>query len=136
MRVDYWLAGVENEWMQSVQTNSSYKMNNFWACNEQHGHHSCYTWKFLREKILKVLTIKKKKSSHNKNKDNCELMNLLFFFFSGSWWWTEKPGVLQSLGSQRVGHDWATELNRRAWEVSAGGAPAPAVGSSDESVIN
>ena len=30
---------------------------------------------------------------------------------SGSWWWTEKPGVLQSMGSQRVGQDWATELN-------------------------
>ena len=30
---------------------------------------------------------------------------------SGSWWWTGKPGVLQSLGSQRVEHDWATELN-------------------------
>ena len=25
--------------------------------------------------------------------------------------WTEKPGRLQSKGSQRVGHDWATELN-------------------------
>ena len=32
---------------------------------------------------------------------------------SGSWWWTGKPGVLQSMGSQRVGHDWATELNWR-----------------------
>ena len=30
---------------------------------------------------------------------------------SRSWWWTGKPGVLQSMGSQRVGHDWATELN-------------------------
>ena len=30
---------------------------------------------------------------------------------SGSWWWTGKPGVLQSMGSQRVGHDWVTELN-------------------------
>ena len=29
---------------------------------------------------------------------------------SGSWWWTGKPGVLQSMGSQGVGHDWATEL--------------------------
>ena len=29
---------------------------------------------------------------------------------SGSWWWTGKPGVLQSVGSQRVGHDWVTEL--------------------------
>ena len=28
---------------------------------------------------------------------------------SGSWWWTEKPGVLQSMGSQRIGHDWVTE---------------------------
>ena len=30
---------------------------------------------------------------------------------SRCWWWTEKPGVLQSMGSQRVGHDWETELN-------------------------
>ena len=30
---------------------------------------------------------------------------------SGSWWWTERSGVLQFMGSQRVGHDWATELN-------------------------
>ena len=30
---------------------------------------------------------------------------------SGSWWWTGWPGVLQSMGSQRVGHNWATELN-------------------------
>ena len=30
---------------------------------------------------------------------------------SGSWWWTGRPGVLQLIGSQRVGHGWATELN-------------------------
>ena len=30
---------------------------------------------------------------------------------SGSWWWRGRPGVLQSMGSQRVGHDWVTELN-------------------------
>ena len=30
---------------------------------------------------------------------------------SGSWWWTGRPSVLQFVGSQRVGHDWATELN-------------------------
>jgi len=28
-----------------------------------------------------------------------------------SWWWTGRPGVLRLLGSQRVGHDWVTELN-------------------------
>ena len=31
---------------------------------------------------------------------------------SGCWWWTGKPGVLQSMGSQRVGHNWVTELNK------------------------
>ena len=34
---------------------------------------------------------------------------------SGSWWWTGRPGVLWFMGSQRVGHDWATELN---WIIS------------------
>ena len=27
------------------------------------------------------------------------------------WWWTGRPGVLRFMGSQRVGHDWVTELN-------------------------
>ena len=30
---------------------------------------------------------------------------------SWSWWWTGRPGVLQSMESQRVGHNWVTELN-------------------------
>ena len=30
---------------------------------------------------------------------------------SGSWWWTGRSGVLRFMGSQRVGHNWATELN-------------------------
>ena len=29
---------------------------------------------------------------------------------SRSWWWTGKPGMPQSMGSQKVGHDWATKL--------------------------
>ena len=29
---------------------------------------------------------------------------------SRTWWWTGKPGMLQSMGLQRVGHDWVTEL--------------------------
>ena len=28
----------------------------------------------------------------------------------GNWWWTGRPGVLQFMGSPRVGHDWANEL--------------------------
>ena len=35
---------------------------------------------------------------------------------SGSLWWTGRPGVLWSMGSQRVRHDWATELN---WKPSS-----------------
>ena len=41
---------------------------------------------------------------------------------SGSWWWTGKPGVLWFMGSPRVGHDWATELNwieLKIWSRSA-----------------
>ena len=30
---------------------------------------------------------------------------------SGCWWWTGRPGVLQSVGSQRVRHSWLTVLN-------------------------
>ena len=30
---------------------------------------------------------------------------------SGNRWWTGRPGMLQFMGLQRVGHDWATELN-------------------------
>ena len=34
---------------------------------------------------------------------------------SRGWWWTGRPGVLWFMGSQRVGHDWVTELN---WMIS------------------
>ena len=30
---------------------------------------------------------------------------------SRTWWWIGRPGVLQSMGSQRVGHDWVSDLN-------------------------
>ena len=36
---------------------------------------------------------------------------------SGSWWWTGRPGVLQSIGSQRERHDWATELKRHGIKI-------------------
>ena len=32
---------------------------------------------------------------------------------SGRWWWTGRPGMLQFMGSQRIGHNWATELNKQ-----------------------
>ena len=40
---------------------------------------------------------------------------------SRSWWWTGKPGMLQSMGSQRVRHDWVTKLNwtehNKLWKI-------------------
>ena len=38
---------------------------------------------------------------------------------SRSWWWTGRPGVLQSMGSQRLRHDWVTELNSTDWICKA-----------------
>ena len=34
---------------------------------------------------------------------------------SGSWWWTEKADMLRFTGSQRIRHDWTTELN---WTIA------------------
>ena len=33
-----------------------------------------------------------------------------------SWWWTGRHGVLQFMGSQRVGHNWATELTKQSYK--------------------
>ena len=46
---------------------------------------------------------------------------------SRSWWWTGKPGVLQSMGSQSVGHEWATELNwtEPNWRQVSNVSPLP-----------
>ena len=41
---------------------------------------------------------------------------------SGNWWWTGRPGVLQSVGSQRVGHDWGTEWSWNLGQRSQGQA--------------
>ena len=52
---------------------------------------------------------------------------------SRSWWWTGKPGVLQSMGSQRVWYDWVIELN---WTDSCSlgrGAAAPSMAEQDHS---
>ena len=39
---------------------------------------------------------------------------------SGSWWWTGRPSVLRFMRSQRVRHEWVTELNWRAPTTSTG----------------
>jgi len=46
---------------------------------------------------------------------------------SGGWCWTGRPGVLWSMGSQKVGHDWATELNwtETCHRCSLNSSPSP-----------
>ena len=36
---------------------------------------------------------------------------------SRSWWWTGSPGILPLMGSQKVRHDWVTELNWTDWRA-------------------
>ena len=45
--------------------------------------------------------------------DITDSMDMSLSTNSGSWWWTRKPGVLQSMGSQRVRQDWATEQQQQ-----------------------
>ena len=52
---------------------------------------------------------------YNKHKTYIHVNLTSCWVNSGSWWWTRRPGVLRFMGSQRVGHDWATELNCRMW---------------------
>ena len=40
---------------------------------------------------------------------------------SGSWWWTGRPGVLQFMGSQIVGHDWGLNWTEQGSECNEGG---------------
>ena len=55
---------------------------------------------------------KGKVKRHPKSTEKSGLWDILLGWVnSGSWWWTGRPGVLWFTGSQRVGHDWATELN-------------------------
>ena len=43
---------------------------------------------------------------------------------SGSWWWTGRPGMLRSMGLQRVGHHWVTELTERC-DLAMSARPSP-----------
>ena len=50
----------------------------------------------------------------NRGWDGCMVLHTQWrwvWINSGNWWWTGRPGLLQSMGSQRVRHDWATKLN-------------------------
>ena len=60
-----------------------------------------------------------------KPKASCEPSICHWLVNSGSWCWTGRPGMLRFMGSQRVGHNWATDL---LW--SDGGQPIPVLSAS------
>ena len=67
----------------------------------------------LLEKTLMLGKIKgKKRSGQQKMRQLDGITNSMDMSLSKpqDWWWTGKTGMLQSIGSQRVGHEWATEL--------------------------
>ena len=99
-----------------------------------------HIWKLLRKLILKVLIIRRKSVNYvwwwmwltrltgwSFGSVDTYLMEKTMAPNSSTLaWkipWTEEPGMLQSMGSLRVGHDWATSLSlftflhwRRKWQ--------------------
>ena len=59
----------------------------------------------LKSLLMKV------KEENEKAGLKLNIQNTKIMASSSSWWWTGKPGMLQSMVSQRVGHDWEIELN-------------------------
>ena len=66
------------------------------------------------EKTLILTKIKSRRKRDNRGWDGWMASPTQWtwvWVISRNFWWTGKPGVLQSMGSQRVKHGWATELN-------------------------
>ena len=63
------------------------------------------------EKILRLEKIEEDRRRRGQQRMTSPTRWTRVWASSSCWWWTGKPGVLQSMGLQRVGHDWAIELN-------------------------
>ena len=63
------------------------------------------------EKLLMLGKTEGRRRRHNRGWDGW-MVSLTQWINSRSWWWTGRPGVLRSMGLQRIRQDWATELNR------------------------
>ena len=59
----------------------------------------------------KTLILGKVEGRRRRGRQRMDVITDRVWVDSGSWWWTGSPGVLWFMGSQRVGHDWMTELN-------------------------
>ena len=61
--------------------------------------------------LEKTLTLGKIECGRRREQQRMRWLDGITDMMDMSWWWTGKPGVLQSMGSQRVGHDWVTKFN-------------------------
>ena len=99
-------------WENNSQKNTSSKLTNYRGLNYTNGH-------LMRrvdslEKTLNLGGIGAGGEGDNRGWDGwmASLTQWAWVWVdSGSWWWTGRPGVLRSIWSPRVRHDWATELN-------------------------
>ena len=69
-------------------------------------------WADSLEKTLMLGNIEGRRKREQQRKDSWMVSPTRWTWVSasaGRWWRTQKPGVLMTMGSQRVGHDWATE---------------------------
>ena len=83
----------------------------------------CWSWNFCHlmwrtdslEKTLKLGKMEGRRSRRDDRGRDSWMTSPTWWTWiwasSESWWWTGRPGMLQSMGSWRVVHDWVTELN-------------------------
>ena len=70
----------------------------------------CFCWRISRNLSLREKG--KGRWTDHPEKQSLHPVNRMWVWVnSGRWWWIGRPGILRFTGSQRVGHDWATELN-------------------------
>ena len=63
------------------------------------------------DSLEKTLMLRKIDGGRRKGWQRMRWLDSITDSMEMSWWWTGRPGMLQSMGSQRVRHDWVTELN-------------------------
>ena len=74
-------------------------------------------WRTDKDPLEKILMLGKIEGRRRKGQQRIKWLDSITYSMNmslskpGICWWTWRPGVLQSIGSQKVGHDWTTELN-------------------------
>ena len=67
------------------------------------------------EKTLMLGKLKARGEGEDRGWDGWIASPIWVWVSSRSWWWTGNPGLLQSMRSQRVEHNWAIEQQHRYW---------------------